>query len=144
MYNFGQYLPSVEVEEIQFSNAFIFVIEFYIIVNITQYRTWKEQEIKKKKKKKKMFERRFWPGNNPAGSWCLYTITLTSMQHSDVASTLMRRCNNVMCPLGRIRRLNRIFAVRILVWLVMTKKYKPLFHVFFYHVAFCRRKRSKQ
>ena len=37
---------------------------------------------------------------NPAGTWLLYNVGSTSMQSHDVASTLRRRCINVMCLLG--------------------------------------------
>ena len=37
----------------------------------------------------------------PVDTWPLYNVALKSMQHQhDVASTLMRRCINGMCPLG--------------------------------------------
>ena len=36
----------------------------------------------------------------PADTWGLYNVASTSMQRHDVASTLIRRCINVMCPLG--------------------------------------------
>ena len=36
----------------------------------------------------------------PAGTWRLYNVGSTSVQRLDVASTLSRRCINVMCPLG--------------------------------------------
>ena len=36
----------------------------------------------------------------PADTWRLYNVASTSMQRHDVASTLRRRCINVMCPLG--------------------------------------------
>ena len=36
----------------------------------------------------------------PADIWCLYNVASTSMQRHDVASTLIRRCLNVACPLG--------------------------------------------
>ena len=36
----------------------------------------------------------------PADTWRLYNVGLTSMQRHDVASTLRRRCINVMCLLG--------------------------------------------
>ena len=38
--------------------------------------------------------------NIPAGTGRLYNVGSTSMQRHDVASTLRRRCINVMCPLG--------------------------------------------
>ena len=38
--------------------------------------------------------------NIPADTWCLCNVGSTSMQRHDVASTLMRRCINVMCLLG--------------------------------------------
>ena len=41
-----------------------------------------------------------WSINNPADTWRLYNVASTSMQRHDVASTLRRRCLNVMCPLG--------------------------------------------
>ena len=37
----------------------------------------------------------------PADTWRLYNVASTSMQRHDVASTLRRRCINVMCSLGR-------------------------------------------
>ena len=37
----------------------------------------------------------------PADTLRLYNVASTSMQRHDVASTLRRRCINVMCPLGR-------------------------------------------
>ena len=37
-----------------------------------------------------------------AGTWGLYNVGSTSMQRHDVASTLRRRCINVMCPLGSL------------------------------------------
>ena len=37
---------------------------------------------------------------SPADTWRLYNVALTSMQRHDVASTLRRRCIDVMCPLG--------------------------------------------
>ena len=40
--------------------------------------------------------------DNPAGTWLLYNVGSTSMQRHDVASTLRRRCINVMCPLEMI------------------------------------------
>ena len=39
--------------------------------------------------------------NNPAGIRRLVNVVLTSMQGHDVASTLMRGCFNVVCPMGR-------------------------------------------
>ena len=39
----------------------------------------------------------------PADTWRLYNVDSTSMQRHDVASTLRRRCINVMCPLGRLQ-----------------------------------------
>ena len=39
----------------------------------------------------------------PAGTWRLYNVGLTSMQRHDVASTLRRRCMDVMCLLGCIK-----------------------------------------
>ena len=36
----------------------------------------------------------------PAGTWRLYNVASISMQRRDVASTLRRRCINVMCSLG--------------------------------------------
>ena len=36
----------------------------------------------------------------PAGTWCLNNVGSTSMQRHDVASTLRRRCINVVCLLG--------------------------------------------
>ena len=41
-----------------------------------------------------------WQGTHPEGTWRLYNVASTSMQSQDVASTLRRRCMNVMCPLG--------------------------------------------
>ena len=41
------------------------------------------------------------PPGPPAGTWRLYNVGSTSMQRHDVASTLRRRCINVMCLLGR-------------------------------------------
>ena len=38
---------------------------------------------------------------HPADTWRLKNVASTSMQRHDVASTLRRRCINVMCPLGR-------------------------------------------
>ena len=38
----------------------------------------------------------------PAGTWHLYNVGSTSMQRHDVASTLRRRCINVMCLLGTV------------------------------------------
>ena len=38
--------------------------------------------------------------SHPAGTWRLCNIASTLMQRRDVASTLRRRCINVMCPLG--------------------------------------------
>ena len=38
--------------------------------------------------------------NYPAGTRRLYNIALMSMQRHDFASTFMRRCINVMYPLG--------------------------------------------
>ena len=37
---------------------------------------------------------------SPADTWRLYNVGSTSMQRHDVASTLRRRCINVMCLLG--------------------------------------------
>ena len=37
----------------------------------------------------------------PAGTWRLYNVESTSMQRHDVASTLIRRCLNIACPLGK-------------------------------------------
>ena len=39
----------------------------------------------------------------PVDTWRLYNVASTSMQRHDVASTLRRRCINVMCPLGVLR-----------------------------------------
>ena len=41
----------------------------------------------------------------PAGKWRVYNVGSTSMQRHDVASTLMRRCTNVMCLLGWLEQL---------------------------------------
>ena len=41
-----------------------------------------------------------WDIWTPADTWRLYSVASTSMQCHDVASTLRRRCINVMCPLG--------------------------------------------
>ena len=51
----------------------------------------------------------------PADTWRLYNVASTSMQRHDVASTLRRRCINVMCTLGvycpRLDKLGRFFAI---------------------------------
>ena len=39
-------------------------------------------------------------GDGPVGTRRLYNVISTSMQRHDVASTLRRRCIDVMCPLG--------------------------------------------
>ena len=39
---------------------------------------------------------------HPAGTWRLYNVGSKSMQRHDVASTLRRRCINVMCLLGKL------------------------------------------
>ena len=46
------------------------------------------------------------PGEEGGGgsTWRLYNVALTSMQRHGIASTLTRRCINVMCPLGYITR----------------------------------------
>ena len=41
-------------------------------------------------------------GPNPASTWRLYNVASTPMQLHNVASTLRRRCIDVMCPLGSI------------------------------------------
>ena len=55
----------------------------------------------------------------PACTWRLYNVVLTSMQRHDVASTLIRRCINVMCTLGwkyRIQFMNRIVIFNTTNW----------------------------
>ena len=42
-----------------------------------------------------------YPACYPAGTWRLHNIVSTSMQRHDVASTLRRRCIDVMCLLGK-------------------------------------------
>ena len=37
-----------------------------------------------------------------ADTWRLYNVVSTSMQRQDVASTLKRRCIDVMCLLGQL------------------------------------------
>ena len=41
--------------------------------------------------------------DNSSGTSCLYSVASTSMQRHDVASTLIQRCINVMCPLRRYK-----------------------------------------
>ena len=41
-----------------------------------------------------------WHLNNPAGTWPFYNVASTLTQRHDVASTLMRRCLNVVCQMG--------------------------------------------
>ena len=51
----------------------------------------------------------------PAGTWRLYNVGSTSMQRHDVASTLRRHCINVMCPLGKVRGIVKVYSqVRVI------------------------------
>ena len=50
------------------------------------------------------------PSNDPASKWRLYNVAATSMQRHDVASTLRRRCINVVSRWGRsLGTLGRFF-----------------------------------
>ena len=63
----------------------------------------------------------------PAGTWRLYNVGSTSMQRHDVASTLRRRCINVLCLLGEQRPM--AFAVCFLVFAYLsTNQFLVLSH----------------
>ena len=70
----------------------------------------------------------FYNGNyNPAGTWRLYNVGSTSMQRHDVASTLSRRCINVMCLLGSmVASLKSYLPITATIWYPKI----PFYHIF--------------
>ena len=65
----------------------------WLLQNISMYNVWANSHIR-------LCGFSYW--SNPAGTWRLYNVGSTSMQRHDVASTLRRRCINVMCLLGKL------------------------------------------